>query len=210
MVEDKWEIALLSRAKIPNTKPTVFLVIQHVRSLIYEQTVNHMPIPLQAISREVADICTTCNRVGHSWQQCKTEPGSEALPDWDGFHFDPHWATIGLSQIDQERLAIGRWASYIQYNDPEAKDLLPRGTRLTKAIFDEMLAKYILCLEQVRSTLVQLYQQGVISLDEIAVVAGNRGVHIVPPTWCKPVDNGKYKPTEHTINSLHSEKDMKR
>ena len=121
---------MLSGAMIPDLKPSVFPVIQHVRSLVYEQTDAHMPIPIQAVTREVTDICSNCGAVGHSWQDCSPSKGQGPLPIWEGFNFNPHWSVVGLSQIDQERLAIGRWAAYIPYRDPQAKDLVPQGTKL--------------------------------------------------------------------------------
>ena len=73
------------------------------------------------------------------------------------------------------------------YRDPNKQDRLPAGTKLTKHLFDDIIAKKVICTEKVQSVLLHLYGKGIISLQEIAIIAGERGLRIVPSTWCKPI-----------------------
>ena len=140
-----------------------------------------MPIPGAATTEmEITDVCEQCNSINHDTAGCNPKVLKQTLPDWEGFKFNPHWTELGFSQIDQERLAIGRWADYIPYRDPNRHDRLPAGTKLTRHLLDEMIAKKAICMEKTQSILLDLYGKGVISLQEIAIIAGERGLHVVP------------------------------
>ena len=168
-----WEIALLCQESLPEVGPTVFPVARHIRALIFEQTNLHMPIPALAFSKsEVTDYCNKCHRTGHKEGLCAYPVDKlEVLPNWTGFNMDPLWVKMGLSQVDRERLANGRWASYIPYQNVEIYQCTPPDTRLSKYRFDDFMRSKAIDIGAVEDTLVQLYKLGLCNFDQMAVVA---------------------------------------
>ena len=61
--------------------------------------------------------------------------------------------------MDLERLAIGRWADNIPYRNANSVTKLPAGKKLTRHLFDKIIAKKAICLEKVQSVLLQLYKR---------------------------------------------------
>ena len=63
---------------------------------------------------------------------------------------------------------------------------LQDGMKIPKNTFDKMLSEQILDKEDVRSVLIDLYERSVMGFEDIAIIKGKRGVHVVPPKWCMP------------------------
>ena len=61
--------------------------------------------------------------------------------------------------------------------------------KVPKPIFDQMLQEEILDKEDVRSVLIDLYEKSVMGFEDIAIIKGRRGIHVVPPKWCMPSKN---------------------
>ena len=53
-------------------------------------------------------------------------------------------------------------------------------------MLDEMLRKEQLNTSSVQSIFLDLYQQNNVDIGDITILAGTRGIHIVPPKWCTP------------------------
>ena len=122
---------------------------------------------------------------------------------------NPLWVKMGLSQVDRERLAIGRWPSYIPYQNVGTYQCTPPGTRLSKYQFDNLLNSKAIDISAVEDTLVQLYKLGLCDFNQMAVVSGKRGIHIVPPKWCNPEDTNNYSPEGDKVHLLKEEDDIK-
>ena len=126
-----WELAIISNAPLADFNPTIYAVKTHVQRLALEQTDEYEPIPntatkLMEKNVEISDMCFHCNGIGHTNNTCGATSTctSTVLSGWTGFKFEPYWNSLGLSQVDQERLAIGRWSTYIPFNEPSNGDKL--------------------------------------------------------------------------------------
>ena len=73
--------------------------------------------------------------------------------------------------MDQERLAIGRWAAYIAYDQRVSLTSIPTGTKLTKDMLDRLLQSNALNKANANDTFLDLYKQGIMNLGQIAFIA---------------------------------------
>ena len=97
---------------------------------------------------------------------------------------------MGLSQIDRERLSIGRWTHYIPYKNPEATNIYPPGKKLSKSMFDQLSQNGAIDIDTSDNIFIDLYKRGICDFKQLGVVTGQRGLHVVPPLWLDiDVDN---------------------
>ena len=90
---------------------------------------------------------------------------------------------MGLSQIDRERLAIGRWATYLPYKSPTATNVYPPGKKLSKRMFHKLLQNGAIDSDASDNLFVDLYKRGICHYDQLGMISGQRGLHVVPPLW---------------------------
>ena len=73
------------------------------------------------------------------------------------------------------------------HQDKDRASPVPSGTRLTKDLLDQLLQGNGLDRGGMKTIFLDLYEQKVMEFENIATISGSRGIHIVPPKWCKPI-----------------------
>ena len=132
---------------------------------------------------ELSDVCINYNGIGcenSTWAVTASAPYT-VVPQWTRLKFEPYWNSLGLSQVDQERPAIGRWSTYIPFNEPSNGQKHIGSTKLNKVTFSKMEQDDNIQRQEAQTILLDLCQQGIMEFQNIAVITGCRGIHIITP-----------------------------